>query len=158
AALEQIRQAPGFAIPHYERWAQAAYAMASVWTLLDAGRPDDAEDRLREAEPAVSNDPKLSLWLLAASARLPAMRGDFEGYRLLCEQAEEQVKTFTEDPTTLKGTLASLGKAAVAIGDFSRGRDYWEQYRARALDPVDRPTGLYYLGLCLRGLGRPEAA
>jgi tetratricopeptide (TPR) repeat protein len=157
-ALDASSQTGQFGLGRHETKLQAVLDFGASRMLLELGRMDEAEARLNRATKALTNDPKLHLWCVAAQARLEATRGARDEARALMGRVETGLPVFQGDRNTMQVGYANLGRAALALGDFERGLAAWQHYRDTKPSPVDEPTVLYHLGECHRGLGDLNAA
>lgn len=155
--LEQARAARPHAQPQEERRSQATLALAQAALELEAGDPEQALARLREAAE-IRDDPRLALWHDCVTAPVLASLGRAEEARALIAGIEARAAQYGSDPTTQERCWAGIGRARLLLDDPAGSRSVWLRYLATPPPPVDRPTGYYYMGECERLLGNEEAA
>jgi tetratricopeptide (TPR) repeat protein len=157
-ALDEAGRTGQFGLGRHEKKVQGLYDFGASRLLVELGRLDEAENRLTRAMSVLSDDPKLHLWCLAGMARVKAAAGNRDEALALISQVEAGLPAFQADRNTLQVGFATIGRAALALGDFNRGLDAWQRYLNTNPSPVDQPTAFFHLGECYRGLGDPSAA
>jgi tetratricopeptide (TPR) repeat protein len=141
-----------------EELTQGIFAFGRATVLMEHGRLDEVPALLESTRRRVRGDAKIGLWCDAAAVRLAALCGRSDEVLDTLDQIEARLAEFAQDTNTRGGVLASLGRAALAVGAYDRALVYWEQYRALPPSPVELPVALYHLGEVHKGLGDPSTA
>jgi tetratricopeptide (TPR) repeat protein len=157
-AIDAARRTGQFGLARHEKKIQGLYDFSASRVLMDLGRIDEAEACLTRAMGVLKDDPKLHLWCLAGMARAMGAAGSRPEAVRLIERVEAGLPAFRDDRNTLQVGYASIGRSALALGDFERALKAWRSYLDTNPSPVDQPTALFHVGECCRGLGNREAA
>ncbi len=153
AVINRASQLDPVGSPHGERRSQAIFDYAKALLLMFLNRLDEASRSLAHAREKLEGDAKLTLWCDAAGARLAALQGHRDEALQDLQRVESQLEKFPQDFNSHSSVLASLGRAALALGEYSQALHLWTRYLALPPHPVDMPTAYYYLGESHRGLG-----
>lgn len=156
--LEQARKAKPHPQAGEERRSQATLALAQGMVEAEAGEAGAALRWLQEAAPGLRGSPRLCLWHDAAMVHVLALLGREVEARALIAGIEARTSAFSRDPATLERCSFGIGRALLVLGDPAGARTHWLRYLAGPPDPVDRPTGYYFLAECEVALENPEAA
>jgi tetratricopeptide (TPR) repeat protein len=158
AMLSRHDEETKLVIPAFERRVRAVCALDMSRMEAECGRADDAWAHIQQAQSELASDAKLGLKCDAAAAFVMAARGLSDDSRRLADQVEARLAEFAHDPSTCRGALYDLGRAAHARGDYEKGEDCWNRYLELGPDPVHRPTALYFRGDCRRHHGDRSGA
>jgi tetratricopeptide (TPR) repeat protein len=140
-------------VPALERRAQAAVEKEIGLYLADLGRLDEALARLETAEAELGQNPKLAPGIHAALGWVHALAGGVDQAIAHLDLADNTLEDTGEDRTSRKSALKLLGRAALALDDPQRAENDFRAYMDLVVDPVYRPSVLYFLAECRRRQG-----
>ena len=143
--VEQINERRWIAIPLAELEAES-------------GQADRAWERLQAAGHGQATDPVNGPRWEAAAALVLAHRGDREAALAHLARGAARRDEPTEDLTAKLAVLATLGRAALALGEPVRAEEFLRAALDLGPDPVDRPALLLGLGQALRLRGDEAGA
>ena len=155
---ERLDTAGPPAVPEHNRRLRGALTLGIAQIEADLLRWDEAEAHCREARTLLESDPKLRLTIEGIETRIAAGLGRRDEVLAGIDLVESRLSEFPEDRSARIGALASIGRAALLLGDFARAESLWSRHLEAGPDPVARPLGLYYRGEALLGLGRHDDA
>ena len=144
--------------PRTEQMMQGIYAYGRAFLRMEQGRLDEVPTLLEAAAERVRGDAKLTVWCDAAQTRFAALAGRRDDALRGLDRVERRQDEFAQDRNTRAVIFSSLGRAALALGEYDRALGYWQQYLELPPTPVDAPIAYYHLGEALRGLGDEPAA
>lgn len=156
--LDQAARAHPLPTPSDERRSQAVIQLGRAWLEAEAGYPERALERLREAEKTLGKEEKLGLACLSTEAWILACLGRREEARQRLEEAQEQAERFADSRATQAGCCSMLGRATWELGEDALCLQLWERFLQLPPDPADLPRAHYYIGLCRARRGENEAA
>ena len=124
----------------------------------ELGEAAEALAHLRQSQPEMIRDPRLSVYWEAVAAVVYVGLGDREPSMSYIASVEDRRHQFSEDVSLQRYALFYTARAASMLGDHIQAESLLHAYLELNPDAVYLPTAYYGLADCLRARGDLEGS